>query len=660
TGLAALALLEARAVEGAPPSMEPAWRALEWLMSVQDKSGGYGGEIRGHDVYNHSIATLALIEGYRATGDPWLRHSAARGVDLIVQAQNPFLGWRYGIRPKDNDTSVTVWMVRALAAARDAGIPVPSSAFVGARNWLDKVTERDWGRAGYTAAGNGPARPEALMDKFPADKSESLTAAAVHTRLLCGQAPSDDAVLKGVRLIVKTPPHYDEAAGTIDYYYWHYGTLALQGVGGVDWQRWNETIRRILVQEQRNAADDDRFGSWDAVDPWAKDGGRVYSTALNVLTLTAPFRAGPFREIAETTLLSIDSDPAGATVLADGVPIGTTPLRAAPIHAGKSVLLLRHADREDARVDAVLQPFTDNVLAKVSLPPPAGRVDLSDLPRDAAAFLDGRPAKGVAPARAGRRRLTVVRPGHFTQVLLVDAAEQPVKPILGTWKTAPEWARGPLRGLLPAPPEPALTSVTLPADVIEIEGRLGSRSDAVEMVLVAPDPDGGKPFPAFLIDRHEVTVAQYQAYAKAAGRAMPAQPKGSTPRHPVVAVNAVDAAAYAKWAGKRLPTADEWRHAARERGRPFPWGECDSSAARNLEGRDDGQSGLAPVGNYPAGMSPAGCFDLVGNAAEWVEGGVLVGASWTTPAERVGDSNLFHPEEARGFRCAISIEGGRK
>ena len=290
SGLALLAFLGYGETHKTPRYGHVVRNSLKYLKNGQDAEGCFGSRTSPHFTYNHAIAALAMTEAYALTQSPLFKSSAQNGINFVTQCQNPYMAWRYGVRPQDNDTSVTGWMVMALKSAKGAGLEVAAETFEGAKTWLDKVTEPEYGRAGYTARGNGPSRPQELMDKFPADKSESLTAVAVLTRIFCGADKDDEMVKKGADLCLKTPPLYDEAAGTIDFYYWYYGTLAMFQVGGTHWQKWNESMKKAIVDSQRNDKNDDRWGSWDAVDPWAKDGGRVYSTAVNVMCLEVFYR----------------------------------------------------------------------------------------------------------------------------------------------------------------------------------------------------------------------------------------------------------------------------------------------------------------------------------------------------------------------------------
>ena len=285
TGLALMAFLAAGETHRTPKYGPVVKRGLDFLLASQGEDGCLGPKASSHFVYNHAIATWALCEVYGMTRSRLFRDPARRAVAFVLACRNPGAGWRYGVRPGNNDTSVTTWMTAALAAAEWAEIPVDPAAREGTMKWLDGVTEREWGRVGYSATGNGPARPEDLMDAFPADKSEADTAMGLFDRFLCGEGNRDPLVQKAADLCLKTLPAWSVEGGSIDYIYWHFGSLGMFQTGGPHWKAWSAAVKKALVPHQVADRKDHRYGSWDPVDPWGRDGGRVYATAINVLTL---------------------------------------------------------------------------------------------------------------------------------------------------------------------------------------------------------------------------------------------------------------------------------------------------------------------------------------------------------------------------------------
>lgn len=169
---------------------------------------------------------------------------------------------------------------------------------------------------------------------------------------------------------------------------------------------------------------------------------------------------------------------------------------------------------------------------------------------------------------------------------------------------------------------------------------------------------------AFYIDTHEVTNAQFEEFILAGGYKNRAywtkegwafiqkerfyyiypikemyriqSPLGfgengvsTAPDYPVIGVSWYEAAAYAKWAGKRLPTEAEWEKAARGTdARRYPWGNKMDFSKINYFPH---QKKLLPVGSFRSGASPYGAMDMAGSVWEWCADGYDENSYTTVP-----------------------------
>jgi len=153
--------------------------------------------------------------------------------------------------------------------------------------------------------------------------------------------------------------------------------------------------------------------------------------------------------------------------------------------------------------------------------------------------------------------------------------------------------------------------------------------------------------PAFYIDKFEVTHEQYARFIAETKRSAPIDwPNGTMPaklaKHPVVNVTLADAEAYAKWAGKRLPTEAEWEKAARgTNGNIYPWGNEPKKTATGTDAKEH----TWPVGSFADDVSPCGAIDMAGNVWEWT-------ASWY---DRYPGSDAVELEFGKKYRV---IRGG--
>jgi hypothetical protein len=264
---------------------------VKWLLEQQMENGLIGQAASQEYMYSHAIATLAICEAFGLSEHRPLKKPAQDAINYIAQARNPYGVWRYTPRGGDGDTSISGWMVQALLSAKEFALEVDDNALKTAMVWFESVTDPATGRAGYQKAGEGSSRPVGKVDKFPWEKSEALTAVVLLCRCLMHEDPAESKTMRlATETIMKKPPVWNESDGSIDMYYWYYASYALFQVGGKHWDTWAKKMTDAVLKTQKTAGN--AKGSWDPVDAWGEDGGRVYSTAIMVLCLEAYYRYG--------------------------------------------------------------------------------------------------------------------------------------------------------------------------------------------------------------------------------------------------------------------------------------------------------------------------------------------------------------------------------
>lgn len=208
--------------------------------------------------------------------------------------------------------------------------------------------------------------------------------------------------------------------------------------------------------------------------------------------------------------------------------------------------------------------------------------------------------------------------------------------------------------VLNAPPPPAAPDGPLPAEILVPAGPFTMGTSAHPWALDNERPAHQVSVDAFWLDTVPVSNADYQNFladggytdrrwwdpvgwehVQRVGLAAPlfwwregrqwlrrrfGRTEVVPPDEPVMHVCWYEADAYARWAGRRLPTEAEWEKAARHDpgtggSRQYPWGNDDATPDRANLGQD--HLGPAAVGAYPDGASPLGIRQLIGDVWEW-------------------------------------------
>jgi hypothetical protein len=254
-----LAFLGRGHVPGRGPYKEVLEKAKRYLLTTQQPTG----YVSFGTMYEHGLATLALVELYGQDPDPELEEKTRKAVDLIVKCQGPGGGWNYQPNPVDGDLSVSVMQIVAMRAASNAEIPVPADKIAKAIQYLKNHEAPGGGGFGYGGPGGGPQTSAA------GTISMQLLGKYDHPTL-----PKTLDYLSGIKV------SWDNAGPQYFYYFHYYAIQAMYQAGGKWWNDWHPRVRELLLSKQN--AD----GSWDSPPGTAEAGyGKEYATPVACLVL---------------------------------------------------------------------------------------------------------------------------------------------------------------------------------------------------------------------------------------------------------------------------------------------------------------------------------------------------------------------------------------
>jgi hypothetical protein len=274
TALSVMAFLAAGHTPGQGKYGETVRKAIDFIVSKAPENG-YWGKVDGSRMYGQGIITLALSEAAGVEPDPQrrkkLRETVDRSIKLIMKAQQvpkepKFAGgWRYEPNSRDADLSLSGWSALALRASQNIGLAVPKEAVDEAVKFVKHCNVKGKGFS-YRPGGdnlNASMTGVGVLNLYLLDSAENpmLPEAAEYLQ----------------KNLVNTKTGHM-------YYAFYYVTQASFQAGGETWETvWKNTHEQLLKLQREDGGWPDHSG----------EPGRVYATAMSVLSLSVPYRLLP-------------------------------------------------------------------------------------------------------------------------------------------------------------------------------------------------------------------------------------------------------------------------------------------------------------------------------------------------------------------------------
>ena len=279
TGLCVMAFLGSGHIPGDGRYGPVVRRGLEYLLK-QFPDDGYVGRVDGSRMYGQGIITLALAEAYGVERDEArrnrIRACLQKSVEVIVAAQKIKKGdehaggWRYEPQAADSDLSLSGWNALALSACNNIGLSVNRQCITNATTYILRCYKKNEKGFAY--------QPSSQI-------SPAMTGVGVLTLYLLEQ-PDRPEIPEAARYLASTNLNDDTR---FPYYTLYYVTQAAFRLGGDTWTKLWKASSDYLVAHQLED------GSWPQSRTY-EEPGRMYATAMALLTLDAPNRLVPVQQ----------------------------------------------------------------------------------------------------------------------------------------------------------------------------------------------------------------------------------------------------------------------------------------------------------------------------------------------------------------------------
>jgi hypothetical protein len=272
TGMSLLTLLGLPEDAGSGKTAESERQAIDYIVSNQNTAGHFGPRSRGV-MYNHGIATVALIEAMDKKSEPVapVTDAIAEALTFIAKEQLPSGGWGYIDEDGEPNTGISVWQLRALALAQQRGFLADKQPLRRGLFWLKGMIDTK-GQFGYRSPTDFPEGPETLtaMGAFCLLTSEAGNSAVSDARVTLRRAMQELGEISG---------------DDVDFYRWYFIAHAWQATDTPSDNAFTSALTAYLLGSRVQKGP--HKGTWSPAGRWSTAGGRIYTTTMAALSLQA-------------------------------------------------------------------------------------------------------------------------------------------------------------------------------------------------------------------------------------------------------------------------------------------------------------------------------------------------------------------------------------